>query len=110
MQKSWEGIHSILSKSFSLVEVSPENSLEWVNFCWNFTVGQEIAAVSEVAKLSSKILFIQVNDQKWIPVLEAMKDRLLNEIKRQTGLETLERIQFNRTSLDHPPHTSLKTG
>ncbi len=108
MQGSWEGIHSILSKSLSLIQVSPENSLEWVSFSWDFTVGQEIAAVSEVVGLSAKTLFVQVNDPKWIPVLQTMNYKLLGKIKKQTGLETLERIQFKPLSpgAARPSHPS----
>lgn len=91
---SWLGIRDALSQSLKQVDVDPKVSTDWAELCWTLAVGKEIAAVTHVNKIAPKTLYIEVAGKEWVSALEALKKKLIREIRRQAGFEALTQIIF----------------
>lgn len=94
---SWLGIRDILAQSLKQVDVDSKTSPDWVGLCWALAVGKEIAKVSHVIKVAPKTLYVEVTEKEWRPPLEALKGKIIREMKQQAGLEGLTQIQFKVT-------------
>lgn len=92
--RSWSGIRAVLSDSLKQIDIDPKDSLDWVSFCWGFTVGKEIASVSRVTKVSPKSLYVDVAGEEWLPALKGLKEGIIEEMRKQAGCEKLSRIVF----------------
>ena len=104
---SWSGIRTVLSESFSQLEIDPKDSLDWVSFCWGFTVGKEIATISHVSKVSPKTLYVDVAGEEWLPALKGLKERIIKEMQQQAGCEKLSQIVFKVVSAPIARENSL---
>ena len=91
---SWMGIRAVLSRSLKQVDVDPKDSVDLAGLCWALAVGKEIAALSQVIKVAPKTLTVEVTGKEWMPSLEALKDKIIREMKQQAGLEDLTQIIF----------------
>ncbi len=91
---SWLGIREILSQSLKQVDVDSEFSVDRARLCWALAVGKEIAGISQVTKVAPKTLYVEVTEKEWMPSLEALRDKIIREMKQQAGLEGLTRILF----------------
>ena len=91
---SWAGIRAVLSGSLKQIDIDPKDSFDWVSFCWAFTVGKEIATVSQVTKISPKTLYVDVSGKEWLPALEGLREKIIKEIRQQADCGKLEKIVF----------------
>ena len=94
VENSWLGIRDVLSQSLKQVGFDPKVSTDWAGLCWVLAVGKEIAAISHVNKVAPKTIFVEVTGKEWLSVLEALKERLIREIRQQAGFEGLTQIIF----------------
>lgn len=94
VEYSWSGIRAVLSHSLKQIDIDPKDSLDWLSFCWALIVGKEIAAVSQVNKVSPKTLYIDVAGKEWLPALKALQEKIIEEMRQQAGCEKLARIVF----------------
>ena len=94
-KNSWLGIRDALLQSLKQVDRDPEVSTDWAGLCWTLAVGKEIAAVSHVNKITPKTLYVEVAGTEWMPALEALKKKIVEEIRQQAGFEALTQIIFN---------------
>jgi hypothetical protein len=92
---SWSGIRDILSQSIKQVDADANISVDRAGLCWALAVGREIALVSRVVKVAPKTLYVEVTEKEWVPSLEALRDKIIREMRPQAGLEGLTRILFN---------------
>ena len=91
---SWLGIRDALSQSLKQVGFDPETSTDRAGLYWALAVGKEIAAVSQVIKVAPKTLYVEVKGKEWLLALEALKQKLIGEIRHQAGYEDLTQIIF----------------
>jgi len=91
---SWSGIRSILSHSLKQVDAGPGDFLELLSIRWALLVGKEIAAVTQINKVTLKTLTIDVAGKEWLPALEALQEKIIFEMRQQAGCEKLTRILF----------------
>lgn len=94
---SWLGIRDILSQSLNQADDDSKVSVERAGFCWALTVGKEIAAVSQVSKVAPKTLYVEVTEKEWVPSLQALKDKIIREMRQQAGLEGITQIIFKES-------------
>ena len=73
---------------------SRENQQEWLTYHWNLVVGKEIADVCTIDKVTRKILYVQVQGKEWVPVLDSLKKKLVQEINGRAGESLLNGIVF----------------
>ena len=92
--KNWSEIRSVLFRSLPNEIFSRENQQEWLTYHWNLVVGREIADVSTIDKVTRKILYVQVKGKEWIPVLDALKKKFVQEINSRSGEPLLNGIVF----------------
>ncbi len=97
-KNSWLGIRDVLSQSLKQVDLGPKVSTDWAGLCWTLAVGKEIAAVSHVNKVATKTLYVEVAGKEWMPALEALKEKIIGEIRQQAGFEALTQIIFKEAS------------
>jgi len=91
---SWSGIRDVLSQSLKQVDLDPKVSTDWAELCWTLAVGKELAAISHVNKVASKTIYVEVTGKAWVPALEALKKKIIGEIRQQAGFEALTQIIF----------------
>jgi predicted nucleic acid-binding Zn ribbon protein len=92
--KNWSEIRSVLFRSLPDEIFSRENQQEWLTYHWNLVVGKEIADVSTIDKVTRKILYVQVQGKEWVPVLDSLKKKLVQEINGRAGESLLNGIVF----------------
>jgi len=97
-KNSWLGIRDALSLSLKQVDLDRKVSTDWAGLCWTLAVGKEIAAVSHVNKVAQKTLYVEVAGKEWVPALEALKKKIIEEIRQQAGFEALTQIIFKEAS------------
>ena len=91
---SWSEIRSVLFRSLPDEMFSKENQKEWLTYHWNLVVGKEISEVSTLDKLSRGILLVWVKGKEWVPVLEPLKIKIIQEINSRAGECLLNGIVF----------------
>jgi len=91
---SWLGIRDVLSQSLRQIAFDPKVSTDWAEMCWTLAVGKELAAVSHVNKVAPKTIYVEVAGKAWVPALEALKEKIIGEIRQQAGFEALTQIIF----------------
>ena len=92
--RNWSGIRSVLFQSLPDEIFSAENQGEWLTYHWNLVVGKEIAGVSTIDKVTRKILYVRVEGKEWIPVLDSLKKKIIQEINSRAGEALLNSIVF----------------
>jgi predicted nucleic acid-binding Zn ribbon protein len=92
--KNWSEIRSVLFQSLPDEIFSEGNQLEWLTYHWNLIVGKEIAEVSAIDKVTRKVLYVRVKGKEWVPVLDSLKKKIMQEINSRAGEPLLNSIVF----------------
>ena len=92
--KNWSEIRSVLFQALPNEVYSKENEKEWLVYHWNLVVGKEIAGVSTIEKVTRKILHVRVKGNEWVPVLDALKKKIVQEINTRAGEALLNGVVF----------------
>lgn len=92
--KNGSGLGAILSQALKSVEIDQNQSLDWFRFCWELSVGKEIAAVSRIEREDAGILHVAVAGREWVSVLEAMEKKIIRDINDRGGIKRLRKIVF----------------
>ncbi len=74
--------------------LSKGDKKEWLTYHWNLVVGKEIAGVSTLDKVSRGVLHVQVEGKEWVPVLDSLKKKIIQEINSRAGEPLLNGIVF----------------
>ena len=91
---NWSELRSVLFQSLPDEILSKSNQKEWLTYHWNLVVGKEIAGVSTIDNLTRGVLHVQVNGKEWVPVLEPLKKKIVQEINSRAGDSILNSIVF----------------
>ena len=92
--RNWSEIRSVLFQSLPDEVFSKENQIEWLTYHWNLVVGKEIAGISSIDNMTRKILYVRVKGKEWVPVLDSLKKKILQEINSRAGEALLNGIVF----------------
>ena len=92
LNKNWSDISSVLFES--LPESLQDDQQEWLSYHWNLVVGKEIAYISNVDKIAKDTLDIRVQGTEWLPALESLKKKLIQEINNRAGKNLVKNIKF----------------
>ena len=95
---NWSEIRSVLFRSLPDEIFSKENQKEWLTYHWNLVVGKEISEISTLDKLSRGILLVWVKGKEWVPVLEPLKIKIIQEINSRAGERLLNGIVFKASA------------
>tara|TARA_B100001123_G_C14872837_1_gene852702 strand:- start:219 stop:539 length:321 start_codon:yes stop_codon:yes gene_type:complete len=93
--QNWSEIRSVLFRVFPDKIFSKENQIEWLTYHWNLVVGKEISEASFIDRLNRGTLYVQVEEKEWVPVLEPLKNKIMQEINSRAGEPLLNSIVFN---------------
>lgn len=92
LNKNWSDLSSVL------VEALPESlqvdQQEWLSYQWNLVVGKELAEISYIDKITQKTLHVRVRGAEWLPALESLKEKIIQEINSQAGKKRVEKIKL----------------
>jgi hypothetical protein len=92
LNKNWSDISSVL---FESLPVSlQDDQQEWLSYHWNLVVGKEIAYISNVGKITKDTLHIRVQGAEWLPALESLKKKIIQEINSRAGKIFVKNIKF----------------
>ena len=92
LNKNWSDLSSVLFES--LPESFQDDPQEWLSYHWNLVVGKEIAYISNVDKIAKDTLHIRVQGTEWLPALESLKKKFIQEINSRTGKNLVKDIKF----------------
>jgi predicted nucleic acid-binding Zn ribbon protein len=92
LNKNWSDLGSVLFES--LPESLQNDQQEWLSYHWNLVVGKEIASISNVDKITKKTLHIRVQGAEWLPALESLKKKIVQEINNRAGNSLVKNIKL----------------
>jgi predicted nucleic acid-binding Zn ribbon protein len=92
LNKNWSDISSVLFES--LPESLQDDQQEWLSYHWNLVVGKEIAYISHVDKIAKETLHIRVQGTEWLPALESLKKKIIQEINSRVGKNLVKNIKL----------------
>ena len=92
LNKNWSDLSSVLFES--LPESLQDDQLEWLSYHWNLVVGKEIADISSIDKITKSTLYIRVQGEEWLSVLESLKKKIIQEINSRAGKNLVENIKL----------------
>jgi len=92
LNKNWSDLSSVLSES--LPESLKNDQQEWLSYHWNLVVGKEIADISNIDKITQGTLYIRVQGKEWLPALESLKKKIIQEINSRAGKNLVEKIKL----------------
>jgi predicted nucleic acid-binding Zn ribbon protein len=92
LNKNWSDLSSVLFES--LPESLQDDKLEWLSYHWNLVVGKEIADISSIDKITKSTLYIRVQGEEWLSVLESLKKKIIQEINSRAGKNLVENIKL----------------
>jgi predicted nucleic acid-binding Zn ribbon protein len=92
LNKNWSDLSSVLFES--LPENLQDDQLEWLSYHWNLVVGKEIADISNIDKITKSTLYIQVQGTEWLPALESLKKKIIQEINSRAGKNLVKIIKL----------------
>ena len=92
LNKNWSDLSSVLFES--LPESLQDDQLEWMSYHWNLVVGKEIADISSIDKITKSTLYIRVQGEEWLSVLESLKKKIIQEINSRAGKNLVENIKL----------------
>ena len=92
LNKNWSDLSSVLFES--LPESLKNDQQEWLSYHWNLVVGKEIADISNIDKITQGTLYIRVQGKEWLPVLESLKKKIIQEINSRAGKNLVEKIKL----------------
>jgi hypothetical protein len=93
-RENWSEIRSVLFQSLPDELFSKENQKEWLAYHWNLVVGKEISEISTLGRVSRGKLYVLIEGKEWVPVLEPLKIRIIEEINSRVGKPLLNGIVF----------------
>ena len=92
LNKNWVNLSSVLFES--LPKNLQENQKEWLAYNWNLVVGTQIAAISDVERISRKTLYVRVQGSEWLQALEGLKTKFIQELNNRAGKQLIEKIKL----------------
>jgi predicted nucleic acid-binding Zn ribbon protein len=92
LNKNWSDLSSVLFES--LPKRLQDDQQEFLSYHWNLVVGKEIAYISKVGKMTQDTLHIQVQGAEWLPALESLKKKFIQEINSRAGKNLVKNIKF----------------
>ena len=92
LNKNWSDLSTVLIES--LPESLQEDQQEWLSYHWNLVVGKEIADISGIDKITKNTLYIRVQSKEWLPALESLKRKIIQEINSRAGKNLVENIKL----------------
>jgi predicted nucleic acid-binding Zn ribbon protein len=92
INKNWSDLSSVLFES--LPESLQDDKQEWLSYHWNLVVGKEIAYISNVDKITKETLHIRVKGIEWLPALESLKKKIIQEINSRAGKNLVKNIKL----------------
>ena len=92
LNKNWSDLNSVLFES--LPESLKNDQQEWLSYHWNLVVGKEIADISNIDKITQGTLYIRVQGKEWLPALESLKKKIIQEINSRAGKNLVEKIKL----------------
>ena len=92
LNKNWSDLSSVLSES--LPESLKNDQQEWLSYHWKLVVGKEIADISNIDKITQGTLYIRVQGKEWLPALESLKKKIIQEINSRAGKNLVEKIKL----------------
>jgi predicted nucleic acid-binding Zn ribbon protein len=92
LNKNWSDLNSVLFES--LPKSLQDHQQEWLSYYWNLVVGKEIAYISKVDKIAKDTLHIRVQGAEWLPPLESLKKKIIQEINSRAGKNLVKNIKF----------------
>ncbi len=98
LNKNWSDLNSVLFDS--LPENLQGDQTEWLIYHWNLVVGKELSYVSIVDRLSGGTLHVGVQGAEWMPALEGLKKKIIQEINSRAGKRLVDKINFKTRVLN----------
>ena len=92
LNKNWSDLSSVLFES--LPESLKNDQQEWLSYHWNLVVGKEIADISNIDKITQGTLYIRVQGKEWLPALESLKKKIIQEINSRAGKNLVRKIKL----------------
>jgi predicted nucleic acid-binding Zn ribbon protein len=92
LNKNWSDLSSVLFES--LPESLRNDQQEWLSYHWNLVVGKEIADISNIDKITKDTLYIRVQGKEWLPAMESLKKKIIQEINSRAGKNLVEKIKL----------------
>jgi hypothetical protein len=92
LNKNWSDLSSVLFES--LPESLQDDQLEWLSYHWNLVVGKEIAGISSIDKITQGTLHIRVQGKEWLPALESLKKKIIQEINSRAEKDLVKNIKL----------------
>jgi predicted nucleic acid-binding Zn ribbon protein len=92
LNKNWSDLSSVLFES--LPESLQDDQQEWLLYHWNLVVGKEVAYISNVDKIAKGTLQIRIQGKEWLPALESLKKKIIQEINSRAGKNLVKNIKF----------------
>ena len=92
LNKNWSDLSSVLFES--LPESLRNDQQEWLSYHWNLVVGKEIADISNIDKITQGTLYILVQGKEWLPAMESLKKKIIQEINSRAGKNLVEKIKL----------------
>jgi predicted nucleic acid-binding Zn ribbon protein len=92
LNKNWSDLSSVLFES--LPKNLQDDQQEYLAYHWNLVVGKEIAYISNFDKITKDTLHIRVQDTEWLPVMESLKKKFIQEINSRAGKNLVKNIKF----------------
>ena len=92
LNKNWSDLSSVLFES--LPESLRNDQQEWLSYHWNLVVGKEIADISNIDKITQRTLYIRLQGKEWLPAMESIKKKIIQEINSRAGKTLVEKIKL----------------
>ena len=92
LNKNWSDLSSVLFES--LPESLQDDQLEWLSYHWSLVVGKEIADISSIEKIAKNTLYIRVQGKEWLPALESLKKKIIQEINSRAEKDLVKNIKL----------------
>ena len=92
LNKNWSDLSSVLFES--LPESLKNDQQEWLSYHWSLVVGKQIADISNIDKITQGTLYIRVQGKEWLPALESLKKKIIQEINSRAGKNLVEKIKL----------------
>ena len=92
LNKNWSDLSSVLFES--LPESLQDDQQEWLSYHWNLVVGKEIAGISSIDKITQGTLHIRVQGEEWLPALEGLKKKIIQEINSRAEKNLVKNIKL----------------
>ena len=90
LNKNWSDLSTVLLDS--LPKNLQDDQKEWAIYQWNLVVGKEIANVSTIDKITQSTLHVRVQGTEWLPVIESLKNKIIQELNSRAGKHLVEKI------------------